>query len=567
MSSVRTGWLVALAGFVLGAPLFVRLPPWTDLTLYQTAADSWLRGGTPYRDVFDTNLPGFPALLMLTQAVTGPSNFAARVLDLLVVGSACATLAVWARRGGAGPGATGWYAAGCVWFYLFTSEFVHVQRDAWMLLPASLAGWWRTRRLGEGRARPLAALGEGIVWGLAVWIKPHVVVPAFALWAAALPLALRAWGRGGVLRDTLALSAGGLLTGGLGLALIARSGAWRDFWEVMLVWNPAYTRGALAELPHRATLVFAYFAPWTYLLVPAGVVAALHLWRASKRPGCYCAAKPAEVAPRVTLAAFAVAWFLQALVIQKGNDYVHVPEIFLALALLAGQNFAPARWVISWTLLQGLAFAAADRSPELMSRINGLPRSWNLPYGRPPAFDPFYLQRWRDCFRGDTPELRDALARMPRVCCTASWVELEHVARYLEQLPDRPRDGELLAFHDGPHPLYLRLGIRPAARFLHVGTACLIPGMGDKVGEEIRAADPKFVVSDLARETTSARRAVQAGPGGDPLALPAWLPRDRRRQFPFDRPIVYRFGRYAVHRVGDEPIGVVTVPAWEDLKQ
>ena len=65
----------------------------------------------------------------------------------------------------------------------------------------------------------------------------------------------------------------------------------------------------------------------------------------------------------------------------------------------------------------------------------------------------------------------------------------------------------------------------------------------------------------------SAARAVQLGPGGDPLALPAWMPPARRRQFPFDRPIVFRVGRYAVHRVGTEPIGVVTVPVWEELKQ
>ena len=570
VSSARTGWLVASIGLVVGVPLFARMPPWTDLTLYQTAAAAWLDGDVPYRCVFDTNLPGFPALLVILQSVTGPSNLAARLADLAVVAAACGALGLWAKRCGATPGSLAWLAAGCVWFYLFTTEFNHCQRDAWALLPAAVAALMRTRRLAAVGGAAKWALLEGVIWGAAVWIKPHVVIPALAVWLAALPFALKSWGRAGVIRDTLALVAGGLAVGGLGLGLIAASGAWADFWEVMTVWNPAYGRETFGEFPYRVRFIFAYFPVWSYLLVPAGAFALVQLIGESRIPLAGCCPRvpePDQRPARATLAAFFLGWFLQALVLQKWHDYIHVPELFLALALLAGRGWSPARWVILWIALAGAAFALADRSPTVRNAIDDLPEHRNLPSGRPAAFDPDALRHWPECFGPDTPELRDALARLPRICCTASWVELEAVAQYLERVEPPLGDKQLLTFHDSPHPLYLRLGVEPETRFMHVGTACLIPGMAGRVGDEIRAGHPRYVVSDFGRETMSARRAIELGPGGDPLKLPAWLPEERRGQFPFDRPIVFRSGRYAVHEVGDAPIGIVTVPGWWELKQ
>src|SRR5947208_953414 len=91
-------------------------------------------------------------------------------------------------RGGWRPwrsSAAGFVAAAAL-FYPFTSEFCHCQRDPWMLLPAAVAARLRLRQLGRATAATRGLFGpaalEGFVWGLAVWLKPHVVVPAAAAW-------------------------------------------------------------------------------------------------------------------------------------------------------------------------------------------------------------------------------------------------------------------------------------------------------------------------------------------------------------------------------------------------
>ncbi|HEY1190874.1 MAG TPA: hypothetical protein VGE74_24800, partial [Gemmata sp.] len=57
--SARLGWALAAAVLVAAVPLFLAMPPWCDVTLYQMAARNVLQGGVHYRDIFDTNLPGF----------------------------------------------------------------------------------------------------------------------------------------------------------------------------------------------------------------------------------------------------------------------------------------------------------------------------------------------------------------------------------------------------------------------------------------------------------------------------------------------------------------------------
>ena len=71
--SARLGWAVALAALVVGVPLFLRMPLWCDVTLYDMAARALLSGGVLYRDVFDTNLPGYPLLLTGVRWLLGNS--------------------------------------------------------------------------------------------------------------------------------------------------------------------------------------------------------------------------------------------------------------------------------------------------------------------------------------------------------------------------------------------------------------------------------------------------------------------------------------------------------------
>src|SRR3954464_14087273 len=83
--SVRLPQAVTAVALVVGLPLFLRMPPWCDITLYQMAARNILHGGTHYKDVFDTNLPGFVWVLTVIQWVFGESVVAIRAADLLIV--------------------------------------------------------------------------------------------------------------------------------------------------------------------------------------------------------------------------------------------------------------------------------------------------------------------------------------------------------------------------------------------------------------------------------------------------------------------------------------------------
>jgi hypothetical protein len=143
------------------------------------------------------------------------------------------------------------------------------------------------------------------------------------------------------------------------------------------------------------------------------------------------------------------------------------------------------------------------------------------------------------------------------------------------------KDGELLAFNDSPHVLYLMLDIKPGSRFMHFSTA---PAMGPAqyywVQEEVeeRLANPnppvRFIVSDLRRlsiyfDPVTAAQFDEPGPGPN-NHLPAavdWLDDERekmRDMFPLDQPTVFRSGngrgRYVVHVPTKKPIGWIFSP-------
>jgi hypothetical protein len=130
---------VAVAALAVGVPLFLRMPPWCDLTLYTMAARNLLAGGVHYRDVFDTNLPGFVWALTLIQWVCGESVVAVRAADLLIVAAVVGLLDRLAKWGGASPAGRAWAVAGAAAFYPFTIEMSHAQRDTWMALPGLAA--------------------------------------------------------------------------------------------------------------------------------------------------------------------------------------------------------------------------------------------------------------------------------------------------------------------------------------------------------------------------------------------------------------------------------------------
>lgn len=108
-------------------------------------------------------------------------------------------------------------------------------------------------------------------------------------------------------------------------------------------------------------------------------------------------------------------------------------------------------------------------------------------------------------------------------------------------------DSELLCFTNSTIHLYWELGIRPATRYVYLeNNLVFFSERTEQLASEIAAAGPRYVVSDLMaagvpRESLdSIRQGARLRPAaGD----------ERGPILPWSHPIVFRAGRYAVHRV------------------
>jgi hypothetical protein len=171
-------------------------------------------------------------------------------------------------------------------------------------------------------------------------------------------------------------------------------------------------------------------------------------------------------------------------------------------------------------------------------------------------------------WEGSTPEIRDRLGQYIDLHCGTRWEELNEVAEYLRALDPPLGPGELNCWHDSTHPLYLMLDLDPATRYMHYGTVLAIRSPDDRirkqVAREVAESRQRYVVSDLKRATQDHARAYEPGAGGDPLRLPEWLSATEGDKFPWNQPVVFRAGRYVVHRI-EKPLGVVDIPDWSKL--
>jgi hypothetical protein len=534
--SATAGWVVTGVVLLAGAPLFLCMPPWNDVTLHDMIVRSLVRGGVLYRDVFDTNLPGIDWAMAGVRLTLGWSYEALRAVDLAVIAAAVWLLAGWVRHGGGTPAAVAWLAAGVALFYPFSAEFNHVQRDPWLLLPATAAARMRLNRLQTGgTAQAGAALLEGLLWGSAVWIKPHVLVPAAAVWFVSALLLRRSQPGRMLLGDLAQLVAGGLLAGLAGVAWLVATGAWPHFLDVFLNWNPDYLSNILSGAGFRLGRSLVCFGPWSYWHGVALPLALLALGEALRQPGdypsrqrlpgwLYAPAESASVAnARALLAAIYLGWCAQGVVFQKAFDYVQVPMLLLALAVAATQ-----RWAIGCVGLVG-------------SVLIGLVASWSLlPLNRHPLTDPRVLELWPRCWcEGGSPDLRNRLGHFTQTHWGTDWVSLDAVARFLRTVEPPLGPGELNCWHDSTHPLYLMLDLDPATRYMHYGTVFGIRKQAERIASEVAASRQRYVVSDCLLKPTTDSAAPDL--------------------FPWNQPVVFETPRYRVHEVRN-PLGVIDIP-------
>lgn len=616
--SVWAARALAAAALAVGVPLFLRMPPWCDLTLYQMAARNLLEGGTHYKDIFDTNLPGFVWALTLIQWVFGESVLAVRAADLLIVAGVVALVDRLAQLGGASRAARWWAIAGAAALYPFTVEMSHAQRDTWMALPGLAAVLLRVRRgIGEERAplptpsevtgelpsEPARSEGrvfgpsvlEGVLWGAAVWVKPHIVVMAATVW---LLTARRLAGRHprpwrAAALDLLGNVAGGAVVGAAGVLWLVASGTWGPFLEVFTEWNPSYLKLVRHEFSQRIDQQLDWFPVWSlgpFVTVPLALVSMLDMapW-ASRRAAT---ARPDRAGPvgrwlprflwdkqadadarfaRGVLGALYLAWLGQAFFLQRGFQYAHVPETLLMLGVWASHRWALTFVAFVWFALAAAVWGAADRSPWLHAQLADVPKESRERYlPRHVALDAERLKLWPACWRADLTDaeryaLWDRLRLHPPHEAVIGWEEIAEVVEYLRS--QGVRDGEAVAWFDSPHALYLVAHLKPGFRFMHVYTAISIgqgpdvPVTGQaRVMAELAAApaNRRFVVNDLEWVALPANdpavRALLLGPPGRPAPhhlLPLESPYPA--SFPFNQPTLFRTrggkGRYVVHEL------------------
>jgi hypothetical protein len=450
---------------------------------------------------------------------------------------------------GASPATRSWAAVLLFFFYFATSEWTHCQRDTWMLLPCLVALELRRRqviRLGDAGALSRAGLWgfvEGLFWGGAVWIKPVVVFPALACWLTSAVWTWRAgdpWGRLPACQhsagwkpaprlalDLGALLLGGLVAGGLGCAWLEASGTWPYLVDTLLHSN----RGYYADLERfplleRCRQMVTMLCPWglLYLLtVPAAGFALVRGLRSA--PAGFADLTPERSLALVLFAAFFAGWFFQMTFVQKHHEYVLAPGILLSLTLALGSA-----WLSRLSLLRA--------APLLVVVIVALVHHPVLCRDR--------LELWGRCWaEGGSPDLKNRLTLMdPQFA--PDWVNLRRVEDFLRH--EGVQDRELVCFNSSSMPLYRELQTVPPIGVPHFDHVPRQHFLLEPVRQMLNAAPTRFVVSDLV--------CLRHPPGADDnaedsneLRLPAWVPPRWAETYPWCEPVVFRAGRYRVHRV------------------
>lgn len=168
------------------------------------------RGRFPYRDIFETSMPGTFAFHYLVVKLFGYGDTAFRLVDLallaLLLGATCAFM----RRFGRAPAAASAVTFGLV--YLSKGQTMSLQKDYLGVVPVACALACLPRRFEE-RAALWRFAAAGALFGLSALIKPHLILGLPVVFGALL--AFRREGREKSLRDFFRCAAA------CGLALLA----------------------------------------------------------------------------------------------------------------------------------------------------------------------------------------------------------------------------------------------------------------------------------------------------------------------------------------------------------
>ncbi|QDT54365.1 hypothetical protein Pan44_23980 [Caulifigura coniformis] len=530
------GWLAVAILVIANVPLMLCMPLPADAALYDLQAKTALTGGILYRDIVEPNLPGIVWCHMAIRSAFGWSEAALKWVDLVVVAGIVSLLLRLIGRTSPGQSVLAAFAFVAVGFYCSTPEWVHCQRDIWLMLPALGAFSIRVRRLtrpgGPASQGFLSSLIEGALWACAFWIKPYVAVPAAAAVAASL-LGRRSLHE--MVLDISGVLAGGAIIGAAGSTWMIATGVWPHFLEQMLEWNPVYFANGRARWTLTQYLSLSRdLAPWCLVHLATLPVA---MWVIGRAVLAMRSPRDAASADCVStlLAALYLGWMIQAHFLQHPFHYCHTPTVILAAALLAAcwPREWPRRRVANFAFAGSLAFALVMA----------------------PAFDPQRLAWWPDCItRGAQPDVKCALhhRNLP------NWVELQPVIDFLRN--QNLQDGELTAYNVFLVHLYPEVGVRPSTRYVFLDVLLQVfHAHEEQIHEALATSRQRFVVCSLLENGMSAE-AIAAEGTGLHSSLPAAFPKEHAAEFPYCLPLVFRSGQYVVYRA-DRPMGALNTTA------
>ncbi len=529
----RGGWSVAalLLVLIVGIPQFLRMPLTNDAILFDLQARLLGEGDVLYRDILEPNFPGVVWIHRAVRAVGGTSTEALRTFDLLLLSITLMATYLLSQKVGANRAAGIWIVAGCALFYLGASEWIHCQRDTWMLAPILVAGYLRLRAVEQAHPSRLMAVIEGLIWGCGVWIKPYVLLIGAACWVTGL---VASTSRKRYLIESIPLVLGGIIVGVAGVGWLMATGAWPAFIETLRVWNPKYlAAGRTHWTLSRFNSTAARMAPWFWLhllAVPIAVTSILNLIRKPTEP----ADQPQSTRSLFSagLAAIYLASLAHGFGLQHLFDYVHGPLVLLAV-VVTGTWVAklPQRKLVTTASCLFLVLAVRATPLRQIER----------------------LKLWPTCVTtASTVETQDRLAHFtnPRRA------DMERIAEFLEQRGAGPR--EVCGFNSDCVWLYERLRSHPPTRFVYFyEIAVYLPEDHQTMLKELAASHHRYVVSDLlslGMSRADAEAVGRAGPQGPPPKYPR-----QKNSYPWSHPVIYRSGSYLVHEVR-EPLGELLMP-------
>jgi hypothetical protein len=310
-----TGALGASALFTAARSL--RWPLVWDAVWLHYMAWRMLSGAIPYRDFFDTNLPGIYFIHMAIQLWIGPDDLSFYLFNLFWLALAVIALALFCRPFGrwAAVIAPTLFAA----YYLSTDQIFMGQRD-FLICPLLILAGHAVARSLERRSHPGRLFFGGLAIGASLTIKPY---PLIWLGLLAAILAAFQWHRRTQpLASIVSLVAGAALPPALVGVWLAANGALGPFWQIFGVYLLKYY-GDLERMGRRLLLLemLRTLGP----LAPVAPLLAYVVWRARDR-----------LAPRYTILGAGLLYGAAHFVLQgKGWTYHAFPLMYVAAAVVA----------------------------------------------------------------------------------------------------------------------------------------------------------------------------------------------------------------------------------------